>query len=424
MKSIKAFVVGLIWVGLAACGGGGSSSDTSGSTNSTGGTVASSVSLYAPVPSAAVPAVSGDVTADAFGWTNYRRATIGLAPFTRNSLLDKSSAAHSNYLKLNNSYSTEGHNETIGNLGYTGATPGQRIAVVGYADPVTSENMSSTSTLSGRALTDLLVDAPYHRQAQLGAFQDAGAASGPSTDGLTLQYVIDFGGKNTKVGPTARQMVTYPFNGQTGVYVDWMANEVPNPVPDLAGQRVGYPVSIGSPLASSMTVTTFTLSNDKGVNVSTRLITTRTDTNGSLGPYAFVVPLAPLTNGAAYTAHAVGTIDGQPFDLTWAFTTVAASTLSISASTPSLSATVGAQVTVTATGGSGRILGLGVSQGASSSTPLSTSPTFVTITRPTNESVILTRNATACSGTLSNCRVSILATDSVGNTATVIVPIQ
>lgn len=410
---------------LASCGGGSSSSSTSSSApHKADSATPSTVALYAPAPGAPVPALTGDATTDAFNWTNYRRATLGLAPFMRSTLLDKAAAGHVNYMKLNDSYLTEGHNETVDNPGYTGAAPYQRAMAAGYPDPQVGENMSSTSTFSGRALTDSLVDAPYHRQTQLGAFMDAGAASGPSANGLVRQYVIDFGGRNNDVGPTSRHLITYPFNGQTGVFVDWMANEVPNPVPDLAGQRVGYPISIGSPLASNMTVSTFTLSDTRGVKINTRLITTRTDNNNPLGPYAFIVPLAPLAQGSAYTAHAAGTIDQQPFDLMWTFNTVAPSPLVVSASTPALSATAGAQVTISATGGSGRILGLGVSQGASSSTPQSTSPTFVTITRPNDESVVLTRNTTACSSTFSHCQASILAADSAGNTAMVVVPIQ
>ena len=185
----------LIWMlsltcaaALTACGGGGSDSSSStagsgtGSNTGTGtgtstgtgtgtgtGTVTETVTLLAlPTTAPQAPASTGDIATDAFNWMNYRRAQIGLAAMTRQAKLDQSALAHANYISLNGS--GEGHDETPGKPGFTGATPSARAQAAGYAAGA-SENISHTGNeVAGSVFTDILVDAPFHRSTQFSTY--------------------------------------------------------------------------------------------------------------------------------------------------------------------------------------------------------------------------------------------------------------
>lgn len=164
------------------------------------------------------------------------------------------------------------------------------------------------------------MDASYHRHSQLDDSAEVGVGAVQATRGGT---VIVFGGQNTNVGPKINAMLAHPSPGMVSAPVDWLANENLNPVPDLRGQRVGYPISIYS-MTETLAVSSFTLADERGSPVTARLLTTRTDNNQSLREFAFIVPLAPLAAGAKYTARAAGTANGAPFDVCWQFTTTPA----------------------------------------------------------------------------------------------------
>ena len=345
---------------VSGCGGGGGS--TTGNPAPTNTTA--EVSIYSKVaPAQAAPVATGALAADAIAWMNYRRAQIGLAPMATNDLLDRAAQAHASYIKTNNSYDSEGHNETTGKPGFTGVTHSQRIAATAYPSPFVSENMAASIYNSGADKTDLLIDAPYHRQSQFAGFADAGAGSSllPSTGPGSFDayyYVINFGGKATTWGPAVNQVLAYPPPGQQNTPVGWRALERPNPVPDLTGQMVGYPISLQSAFGTALVVSSFTLSDSRAVPVNGRLITTRTDTQAALGNFAFWIPLAPLLPDAAYTAKASGSLDGLPMNLSWSFKTAAAIPPTITASAATLAATVGSKVTVALTGNQGaRLIG-------------------------------------------------------------------
>ena len=104
---------------VSGCGGGGSTTGNPAPTNTT-----AEVSIYSKVaPARAAPVATGALAADAIAWMNYRRAQIGLAPMATNDLLNRAAQAHASYIKTNNSYDSEGHNETTGKPGFTGVSP-------------------------------------------------------------------------------------------------------------------------------------------------------------------------------------------------------------------------------------------------------------------------------------------------------------
>ena len=404
---------------LASCGGGGGGGGGGGDTSAVA-PAATTVTIYQSSASPTAPPLTSDKGTNALNWTNYRRAQIGLAAFSRNAQLDQAAAAHVAYMLLNNSYSTESHSETVGRAGFTGSSPPARTSAAGYAGNRISENITESSTTNGLDATDRLVDAPYHRQSQFGDFLEAGAAS--STMAPTL-YTIDFGGLNSGVGPSLSQLVVYPPKGMIAAPIDWFARETPNPVPDLQGQRVGYPVSIEA-MSQSLTISALTLSDDKNAPVTGRVITTRTDTGASLGTYAFFVPLAPLAAGTTYTARAVGSLTGTGFDLSWSFTTAPITQLLLTSSRPFLDSTPGSSLIATVSGGTGRYLDIYASLGYlyTGAPPSGVQLFSVELVSP--GVLKLVRNNTQCSGIISNCIANVQGQDSSGTTMLLNIPIH
>lgn len=432
MKTIyyKRSFAASIAVILAACGGGGGSSSpngttsgaTSGATTSTTtGSTNTPITVYAGITAVVAPTSTGDAVSDALNWTNYVRTSIGLEPFKRNSLLEKAAVAHSNYISLNNSYMSEGHNETAGKPGFTGVTPSDRVQAAGYPG-YASENMSGSAVATyGAYYTQSLIDAPYHRQAQLGSGMEVGVGLTKDSAGVN-SFVMDFGGVNNS-GPSADQLVAYPAAGQTSVPLDWFVNEIPSPAPDLPGQRVGYPISISSP-SKNLTVTNFTLADDKGVTVASRLLTTRTDSNQSLGNYAFIMPLAALAGNMKYTAHATGNVGSKQFDVSWSFTTMPITQLTITPSAPSLSSRAGDSITVALSGGTSRSYAVYSGNGYSAPNVVTPMPNFATISYTSPSTITLTRTSTACVTPFTACNFTVTGSDSSGQKVSVTIPIN
>ena len=289
---------------------------------------------------------------------NYHRARLGLAAMARQPQLNQAAAAHANYLALNGY--AEGHDETLGHPGYTGSDIKTRIAAAGYGGVGYSENIASTPAgIAGNTSTDMLIDAPFHRSAQLSTFTQAGAATKTSTfphDLAANIYVIDFGQTDTS-SRWANLLWGYPSSGQTDSWLDWIVNESPNPAPDLNGQRVGYPITLHAANGSVLAPSGFSLTDSTGAVVAVRAVTSMPPKSSmslkDLGGYALWIPLTPFTPGMTYTASASGKLNGKDFQVKWNFTTLAATPLQVNTSGPSFTGP-GSALTFTLTGGSHR----------------------------------------------------------------------
>jgi uncharacterized protein YkwD len=311
---------------LTGCGGGGDSNTGSGTEpgNGAGGNnPGDTVGLFEPQPSSVqLPRATGDIAADAFNWMNYRRAQNGLPAVERQTQLDQAAAAHANYIALNGD--GEGHDETPGKPGFTGAKPIARTQAAGYTNSSVSENIAGGGVgVGGSVLTDVLLDAPYHRSSQLNIFTQAGVATRDWTDARNAtwnwtSYVINFG---APVMPTGmkNKIWTYPRSGQVDAYLDWMAYETPNPIPDYEGKRVGYPITLHAP-GQNLRLESLQLMDSQGAQVAGRLVSSM---NGAaLRDYAIWIPLAALNAGTTYTAHAKGTLEGKAYQVQWSFKTL------------------------------------------------------------------------------------------------------
>lgn len=289
-------------------------------------------------PAPAPPLATGNLAVDGLRWLNYRRARMGLSALTQNAALGQISASHPAYLAANQSCQSHGHRQIPGLPGFSGADPFVRMANVGFAANPRSENMTLSRFNEGADKIDALIDAPYHRLTQLGAFAQAGAGSSfvaganPQLDGY--YFVANFAGSVTRWGLSANQVVVVPAPGQPQAPTSWRVLETPNPLPDFTGQVVGYPLSILAEPDSKLVVTAFTLTDDRSAYVNGRLIATWVDLGQSLGNYAVWIPLAPLAAGTRYTAHASGGLDGALMDLRWSFTTAPFKALAITGRQP------------------------------------------------------------------------------------------
>jgi uncharacterized protein YkwD len=139
------------------------------------------VSFLPPATTVQSVAATGDPVADSIAYLNAMRHNVG---YTTALSVDKglttSSQNHAAYLADNSVLS---HNETAGQPGFTGATPGVRITAQGsYA-----AWGEVTSAGDVRAFTDslvavrLLFDAPYHRVIMLDNLASMGVGSASSS---------------------------------------------------------------------------------------------------------------------------------------------------------------------------------------------------------------------------------------------------
>jgi len=110
--------------------------------------------------------------------------------------------------------------------------------------------------------------------------------------------------------------VAYPASNQDNVPAMFVDNELPDPVPAGGPRVTGYPVTVTFDRYSSVRLESFTLSGPGGRVGAVFLLPPGDETENS----ASLLPAAPLTAGATYTAHVVAVVDGATYDHTWSFT--------------------------------------------------------------------------------------------------------
>jgi uncharacterized protein YkwD len=299
---------------LAACGGGGSDSGSAGS--SAAGTFTGFSGL-----DASAPVLTNNIATDGFNWINYRRAQAGVGVLARNSMLDRSAQAHSDYQRLN---STVTHSEDPAKPGFTGATVDARVQAAGYTlvrDYASGEIIAATNNSSGFYMAEELVTAIYHRFVMLEPlFKDMGSGAATGSDSYNY-FTTNLGAtRGYSAGLPSHTIVTWPVNGQTGVQTTFASNfEEPDPVPDV--DYVGYPISIHANLTETVSVQSFTVRPRGGAELARRLLVKGQDANTTMSSVAAIVPIAPLAANTTYDVSFSGTVGGAAVSKTWSFTT-------------------------------------------------------------------------------------------------------
>jgi uncharacterized protein YkwD len=299
---------------LVACGGGGSDSKA--------GTSNGNQSTGFSGQDASAPAVTNNIATDGLNWINYRRSQIGMPPLTRNSIIDVAAQGHSDYQRINNVVT---HDQTTGKPGYTGARLQDRLVNAGYVfgqPNAIGEVISATSNGTGFYMAEELITAIYHRFVIFEpVFTEIGAGAASSSSNynyFTADFVTNNGYGN---GIAAGTVVTWPFNGQTQVPVNFFSDyEEPDPVPNI--NEVGYPVSVHTNLTRKLTVQSFTIhAHGASTNLPTRLLAQGQDANTTTQSAAAIIPLSRLAGATTYDVNFTGAVDGTPVNRSWSFTT-------------------------------------------------------------------------------------------------------
>ena len=278
---------------------------------------------------------------------NHWRKQAGLSPLAPNPQLQKAAQNHANYL----SRDPEGHDETKrSNPYYTGAEPQARAAAAGYSAGVAENLTISNFARSGRASTDSLMTALYHRLALLTPTHDeAGAAW---VRGKYTAFVIEQGSRRDRelcaqadqlAHNRGRYLLTMPCNGDKiaiplddlphehlepvkfpiGSNIDpsYDGKENPNPMPTR--NPVGNPVSIAFyGEQEPITLHRFTLRSNQGEIANPTILTAANDPNHQLqtNEFALFAP-KPLDYDTEYTAQFEYSQNGEELSETWTFRT-------------------------------------------------------------------------------------------------------
>lgn len=428
---------------LTGCGGGG------GGTTTTTTTTSVSSPTSATATACSLTAQTGGIASGALAQLNqYRSAAFVGASISPALLLSSDSnlvtaaGNHSNYLSLLTSTSPtidpRTHEEVSTNPCFTGTTVNARITAAGSTDTVVGEDFSETSyatsvvsndaTLAanaGASIVDGLFNAVYHRMSLLSNFTNAGIAWQTSTNSNLPPTILTIDLSQHLLN-TYSNFITYPYNGQTGVLMDWLVDENPCPLGcSNTGALAGFPITIQTD-GRTLVVNSFTVTGPSG-NVSGDVLTatagTYTADANLVAEHAYdraaFVPLASLSPNATYTVTVVGTTGGTAFTKMWTFTTLAVTPLQLTSSLSTVP--VGGTFDVTLTGGS---------QNYSIAKPLSWtsvngsgSPSVsLSYVQLASNSYRFTYNGNCTLST--GCPVTFTGTDSQGNTGTMQVTVS
>jgi tetratricopeptide (TPR) repeat protein len=245
---------------------------------------------------------------------NASRAQAGLSAVTEDPALDGSAQAHAHYFLFNvTDQSVAGlgiHTEQQSLAGFTGADPGARARHFGYKGDHTAEVLDHVFT-PGASVRDW-TNSVFHRFPILEP-ETQSMGYGEAHVGLLSIQLIDFG-----VGaPTHADAVVYPLDNQKDLPAAFVGNEIPDPAPQGAQYPLGYPLTLETGAAAQLAVSSGRLLGPDGQQV----VAYELRPGSALVSFAWaLVPAAPLTPGATYTAEVIGTLDGKQYSKRWSFT--------------------------------------------------------------------------------------------------------
>lgn len=270
--------------------------------------------------------------------TNLYRDIAGLPPVRMDRAINLAAQSHADY----DVRSSEGHGETPGRPGFTGAKFYERTAYYGYGSG--SFEVMYFGQLRMPASVDGWVATVYHRLPYMD-HRSIDIGSGVAEGSRRNTTVMDFGSRG-HVAPDERLITTFPATDQEDVPTSWDGNEMPEPLPG-ASYPVGYPVSlhIQRPLGgldysvpwqwdtlgsasrpsgpADWRLDDAQLLDASGREVPAYVLDEASDPNKFLGPnVVFVIARQPMAARTEYTAHISGRDSADvSFDQRWSFTT-------------------------------------------------------------------------------------------------------
>jgi uncharacterized protein YkwD len=237
---------------------------------------------------------------------NELRAAVGAPALRGDDRVTAAAQHHAEYLARAGAI---GHDETVGNPGFTGATVRDRLAAQGYADATASEVAASSD--SGTQDVRFLWDLPYHRlslmhpHAVVAGWGHAEIGGHTATVGVV---VFDFAG-------TAPDRVRSPAAGQR-VAASWAGQESPDPLPAGASRPVGYPLMVVYSGGRSVYLRAAKLTDVGGKEIPVAVVARIYEPD-----YAAIVPVAPLAAGMRYHVRLELTVGGTDAVDEWEFET-------------------------------------------------------------------------------------------------------
>jgi uncharacterized protein YkwD len=277
-----------------------------------------------------------------FARLNAVRQALGVGLLAQSSALDTSSQAQALYNAVNFNPSTMfgvdpstgnlyAHSEDPGMPDFYAATPQARATLAGYSLGGVGEVAGGTlvsDANSGFLAANQLLNTVYHRaNILLETYRYIGIGVDTAANSFEGYgwYVSDMGTVNNPQTLSTGTIVTYPADGATDAFPYFCNScEDPSPIPNLpSNQALGGPISVQIAAGHILSVTSFTLADANGSPVTVHLSDAQTDTSGFLsGNNAFIIPEAPLSPGATYTATFSGSDGSTALTKTWSFTTL------------------------------------------------------------------------------------------------------
>ncbi|MFY7808511.1 MAG: VCBS domain-containing protein [Fimbriimonadaceae bacterium] len=292
-------------------------------------------SVPAPIYSGADPYASEKVAV--FNRLNDDRNRCGFGMMSQNPKLDTAAQGHADYLKLAATVGTS-HYQQVGNPGFTGVTPGDRVVAAGYSYSLGIENISGEyfgqwyasgpngslfSPVERSATFDLrgLLSSPYHLAGLMGPTFEVGfGVSKKVIDAISdsnAKFLVVSGGVPTGVTPQYITGVrTFPCEGATNLSPAFIA-ELPDPFPDFPNTSrqsapYGQPVYVAGAPGTTTTLTSGVIQAVGGAAVPTRWLNSANDPNGLLGAHEVILaPTQRLADNTTYSVTLVGTNTGE-----------------------------------------------------------------------------------------------------------------
>jgi len=242
---------------------------------------------------------------------NQTRAAMGSPCATMVPALNTSAAKHCAYYAGNTatmSCIANAHVEVSGCTGFVAAQFSQRAQMAGYTGRPSSETMAFVN--NGASSVQTWIDSVWHRTPVLSPWtRDLGYGAATKCD------TMDFG---VGAASSTSLVVTYPYDGQTGVPTSFNGSfEGPTPPAPASGWPSGYPAHV---YVNGATMTTHEFSVDGGAQLAHQWITPQSN---SLAQNAVILyGDAPLKSQTRYRVHVAGTrANGAAVDVSIAFTT-------------------------------------------------------------------------------------------------------
>lgn len=348
------FSFAVVCVITQACGGGSGGNSTSSTVPPVAQTCDNGATNYPDCSSIPAklqttivmpPYASGSEDLMVFNYFNDLRTTLGLGKLSYSAELDKASLNHSTYIKLNQ---VGGFSETVGRPGFTGATLADRVIQAGYTDKLTGLGVSGGLAFGNSKLGALksLLNSVYHRRILLQQmWTDVGSSmmciSVDNTNcnrGANGEVIPDFlsmtvAHKNNVLQRNASDfLMTYPMDKNTDVPIS-MVGETTNPFPQypdgLVWGKVGYPIEIAVEDSQTISVQTFTITEEGSTSpLAATMMTSQSDPNRLITKNeAFLIANTALKPMTKYTVTFVGTATTpgskviRSINKVWSFTT-------------------------------------------------------------------------------------------------------